>query len=53
MEPLSMHGIQQAEIEIAGSAYVGPTGLQPTYIGNYILKLTHIVICHAGGVLGN
>ena len=48
-----MHDIQQAGIYIAGSAYVGPTGLHPFDIANYILKLTHIFVCRGGGVLVN
>ena len=49
----SMHDIQQAGISIAGSAYVGPTGLHPTYIANYMLYLTHIFICRDGGIFVN
>ena len=41
-----MHGRQQPGISIAGSAYVGPTGL-------YTVTNKYIYICRGGGILVN
>ena len=45
--------LKDLSISLCLSAYVGPNGLHPTYIANYLLYLTQTFVCRGGGILVN